>query len=244
MAQTTLISPGLIPGLLFFDIETVAEVETYEELSPRKQELWNHQTKLLIKSGQVEADSTPQSVWPMAAIIPEFAKICSASFGIYIQKADADPVFYQRNYTNADELIILHAILDLFNTLKAPFQFSGYNIDTFDIPFMIKRFMIKLGFIPEQLNFHGKKPWEIGTLDLAKVWQGLGRSMCKFDLLAEVFGIESPKDEMYGGDVYYEFYLKKDLEKIGRYCDKDVLGTLKVALKMAGMNPDVILKSI
>jgi hypothetical protein len=244
MPQISLIPPALITSLLFFDLETVAKVQNYSMLSPEEQKLWDHQTTILIKSGQVLPLTSPSDCWNMAAIIPEFSKICSASFGIYIEKPNKEPIFYQRNYTGENELDILQSISKLFETLTTPFELAGYNIDTFDIPFLIKRFIITMGSIPYQLDFFRKKPWEMGTMDLAKIWQGSGRSMVKFDIMANALGIPTPKEEMYGGDVYKTFYEEQNLPKIAKYCDKDVYASFQCARKMAGLPIEVTSKKI
>ena len=51
-------------------------------------------------------------------------------------------------------------------------------------------------------------------------------------LLAHVFGIPSPKDDIDGSQVAQVYYQEKDIERIVRYCEKDVVTVAQVLLKM------------
>ena len=51
-------------------------------------------------------------------------------------------------------------------------------------------------------------------------------------LLAHVFGIPSPKDDIDGSQVAQVYYQEKDIERIIRYCEKDVVTVAQVLLKM------------
>ena len=50
--------------------------------------------------------------------------------------------------------------------------------------------------------------------------------------LTEVFGIPTPKDAIDGSQVAGVFYKDGDVERIAVYCQKDVLATAQVFLKM------------
>ena len=51
-------------------------------------------------------------------------------------------------------------------------------------------------------------------------------------LLAHVFGIPSPKDDIDGSQVAQVYYQEKDMKRIVRYCEKDVVTVAQVLLKM------------
>ena len=51
-------------------------------------------------------------------------------------------------------------------------------------------------------------------------------------LLAHVFGIPSPKDDIDGSQVAQVYYQEKDIKRIVRYCEKDVVTVAQVLLKM------------
>ena len=55
--------------------------------------------------------------------------------------------------------------------------------------------------------------------------------------MAQFFGIPSPKDDMDGSDVARVYYEEKDLARIVRYCEKDVITLTQVYLKLTLQPP-------
>ena len=53
-------------------------------------------------------------------------------------------------------------------------------------------------------------------------------------LMAHVLGIPSPKDDIDGSQVGHVFYKEKDIDRIAIYCQKDVVTTAQIYLKLAG----------
>jgi hypothetical protein len=47
-----------------------------------------------------------------------------------------------------------------------------------------------------------------------------------------VFGLPSPKDDISGADVASVYWEDRDLDRIATYCEKDVLATAQLFLKM------------
>lgn len=232
---------SIVPTVLFFDLETVPEVESFEMLSERKKKLW------IITEGKIRAKDPSQAkgdgvLWPLAALYPEFGKIVVASFGIYNKNANT---ILTKTISSENESELLDKVANFIVEInsKIPFQTSlgGFNIENFDIPYLIKRFIMMKGSVPSEMAFYGKKPWDITIVDLAKVWMNIGfqdRYMIKLDLLAECLGVETSKDVIDGSDVYKAFYSGR-LPEIATYCEKDVIVTTKCALKLAGMSADV-----
>ncbi len=56
-------------------------------------------------------------------------------------------------------------------------------------------------------------------------------------LLAACFGIESPKDDISGKDVARVYYQEKDVERIMRYCQKDVATLAQLFRRFSGLTP-------
>ena len=79
----------------------------------------------------------------------------------------------------------------------------------------------------------GKKPWEIPHLDTMELWRfGDFKNYTSLKLLAYVLGVPSPKEDIDGSmvrDVYYE---ENDLERITRYCERDVVTVAQVFLRL------------
>jgi predicted PolB exonuclease-like 3'-5' exonuclease len=65
-----------------------------------------------------------------------------------------------------------------------------------------------------------------------KEWDLWGSSRpVKLDLLAKVFGLQTSKDEMHGGEVW-KYFKEGKIEEINKYCMKDVVLTREVYYKM------------
>ncbi|VBB48637.1 3'-5' exonuclease, PolB (fragment) [uncultured Paludibacter sp.] len=62
------------------------------------------------------------------------------------------------------------------------------------------------------------------------------KSYTSLKLLTAVFGIPTPKDDIDGSQVANVYYKEKNLERISTYCQKDVVATAQVWLKMNGLN--------
>ena len=70
-------------------------------------------------------------------------------------------------------------------------------------------------------------------LDTLELWKfGDFKHYTSLKLLAHFFDIPSPKDDMDGADVARVYYEEKDLARIVRYCEKDVITLAQVYLKL------------
>ena len=90
--------------------------------------------------------------------------------------------------------------------------------------------------LPSILNISGKKPWEINFIDTLEMWKfGDYKNYTSLKLLTAVFGIPTPKDDIDGSQVAEVYYIEKNLQRIAIYCQKDVVATAQVFLKMQAM---------
>ena len=88
----------------------------------------------------------------------------------------------------------------------------------------------------------GKKPWEISHLDTMELWKfGDWKSFISLELMAHIFGVPTPKDDIDGSMVAEIYYKEKDLQRIVEYCEKDVLTLANVFRKMR--QEDLLMKS-
>jgi predicted PolB exonuclease-like 3'-5' exonuclease len=89
--------------------------------------------------------------------------------------------------------------------------------------------------IPTILNLTGKKPWEINHIDTMELWKfGDYKAYTSLALLCHVFKIPTPKDDISGADVARVFYEENDLQRIAKYCEKDVVALIQLYLKITG----------
>ena len=103
--------------------------------------------------------------------------------------------------------------------------------------------MLVNGFQPPvPFQTFGKKPWEISHLDTMELWKfGDWKSFISLELMAHIFGVPTPKDDIDGSMVAEIYYQEKDLQRIVEYCEKDVLTLANVFRKMR--QEDLLTKS-
>jgi len=217
--------------VLFLDIETVPEVDCFYALPRRKQELWIKKVKRV--DGSVDKPMTDEDCADLfdasGGLHAEFGKIVCITIGYFVKDE-----FNLRSFYNTDEKALL---TEFVMTIKNFPWFTpcGHNAKEFDFPWLNRRLLINDVPTPSILDFTGKKPWDVKILDTKEIWKfGQYKGACSLDLLAELFGIESPKDDIAGKDVYTTYYQDKDLHRIKVYCEKDVVTLAKILCKWAG----------
>ena len=214
-----------IEKILFIDIETVPITYKYDELDESTKELWN-------KKWQYNKDISPEQQYNKAGIYAEFAKVVCIGLGYYHQNK-----FRVKTISSTNEVEILNQFAEL---LKSPFNtyshlLCAHNGKEFDFPFLCRRFLINNLPLPKILQIQGLKPWEVKHIDTMDLWKfGDVKNFSSLNLLAHVLGIPSPKDEMDGSMVGQTFYEEKDLAKIAKYCQKDVITLARVYNRFAG----------
>jgi hypothetical protein len=58
-----------------------------------------------------------------------------------------------------------------FHKANNRFQFAGHNIREFDIPYICRRLLINDMQLPNYMQLHGAKPWEIDMIDTLQWWK-------------------------------------------------------------------------
>lgn len=123
----------------------------------------------------------------------------------------------------------------------------GHNAREFDFPYIARRMLINQIPLPAVLNLAGRKPWEVSLLDTMDLWKfGDYKNYTSLNLLAAVFNIPTPKDDIEGKDVANVYWHDHDLHRIAVYCNKDVVTTARLYLKycMKGELEDENIESI
>lgn len=217
--------------VLFLDIETVPEVYNYNDLSEDAQYLWEKKNAYFLKEGK-----TPEEVYDRAGILAEFGKIVCISVGFVVQDGPFKSV-RTKSFFGDDETVLLKEFSDLLNGhYKYPDQLlCAHNGKEFDFPYICRRLLINGLKIPSILNIAGKKPWEVRHLDTMELWKfGDYKNYTSLELLTHVFKIPTPKDDIDGSMVAQIYYEAKDVERIARYCEKDVVATVQLMLRYLG----------
>jgi DNA polymerase elongation subunit (family B) len=221
--------------ILFLDIETVPMHSSYANMDVSWQKLWEKKSKSLTKD-----DITPSDLYDRAAIYAEFGKIVCIGVGI-ITGHPSQPKLRLKSFFGDDEKKILEDFAQLLNAHFGTdrHRLCAHNGKEFDFPYIARRMLVHGIKIPFLLDNAGKKPWEINNLDTMELWKfGDFKSFVSLNLLAHLFDIPTPKDDIDGSMVADVYYRDKDIERIAVYCNKDVVTLVQVLLKL--MNKEVI----
>jgi len=221
-----------VEDVLFLDIETVPGFPSYETLDPFFQTLWEKKSKQFRLPEQVAAD-----VYERAGIYSEFGKIICISVGLIKEKNPYS--FRLKSFYGDDEKMLLSEFSDMlykFCRTNKEALLCAHNGKEFDFPYIARRMVINSMIIPEILDNAGKKPWEINLLDTMDLWKfGDYKNYTSLELLTSILGIPSPKDDIDGSMVAGIYYVEKDLKRIVKYCEKDVLAIGQVLLRFVNL---------
>jgi predicted PolB exonuclease-like 3'-5' exonuclease len=114
---------------------------------------------------------------------------------------------------------------------KAKKHLCGFNIKSFDIPWIVKKMRKYDVDIPRNLNFNGLKPWEICITDLMELWKGTARNNSTLDEVVYTLGLPYVKT-INAKDIHEQFWFKKDKTTIMSKCENDVKDMINVAEKL------------
>lgn len=214
--------------LLFLDIETVPIYATYEALPGKFKKLWDKKAAFLKK----EDDDTAETLYGRAGIYAEFGKVICISFGMLM-----DGNFRIKSFYGDDEKAVLKDFADLLESRfsSKDFLLCAHNGKEFDFPYLSRRMLINGIRLPEILDLAGKKPWEVSHIDTMELWKfGDFKNYTSLELLAAVFDIPTPKDDIDGSMVGQVYWEEKNLERIVNYCQKDVLTIAQLFRRFQG----------
>lgn len=220
-------------NILFLDIETVPQHESYHSMDNRWKKLWDRKAKQIAKN-----EETPEELYPRAGIYAEFGKIICISLGFIHDENDRE--FRVKSFYGEDEYMILDQFCELLQENYNPklHFLCAHNGKEFDFPYLSRRILINGIKMPDILDLAGKKPWDVKHLDTMNLWKfGDFKNYTSLDLLAAVFDIPSPKDDIDGSKIFYVYYQDKNLERITTYCQNDVAALASIYLHMVNQPP-------
>ena len=214
--------------LVFFDIETVSIVPSYEKLSLNLQKLWDKKSEYRQQETWLSSSVLfSQKAW----IYAEFWKIVCLVAGYHTEQS----TFSLKTFYGDDEVAILQ---DFFAFLWSfsEIVLCGHNIKEFDIPYVCRRSLINDIPLPNTFYLQWAKPREIkhkDTLEMRKF--GDYKHYTSLSLLCEIFHIETPKDDIDGSLVGKMFWEEEDIDRIVNYCQKDVVTVAQIILRMKNL---------
>lgn len=222
--------------VLFLDIETVPHVATYDELDATWQSLWDSKHATFRDA----AVSTPAETFTSkAGIYAEFGKIICVSIGFFhYDKKSGTDTFRVKSFSADEEADLLAPFCTLltkyFNDVDR-WHLGGHNVREFDIPYLCRRILANGLTLPAILDLSGRKPWEINVIDTLQQWRfGDFKNYTSLKLIAATLGITSPKEDIEGKDVAAVYWQRHELDRIVRYCQRDVVTVARILMRLKG----------
>ncbi len=244
-----------LKSCLFFDIETKPQAKSLKELPEKLASVWKEkyakrsidkeleERKKHIVATQKKYESIKEQEIDFdedyifvkyAPLYAEFGKVLCISIGVLDDKLTKTVVTLANNETEESNEREALKQFRLFCDGHPELKLAGFNIKGFDIPFLIKRYLLLGEQLPKALQLRNKKPWEVFVLDIMEDWKGMGWEMTGLETIAVALGLPSPKEEFQN----YEMNILLSTGKITvddcvKYCERDVNTEIDVALKFS-----------
>jgi DNA polymerase elongation subunit (family B) len=214
-------------NLMVIDIETVPQYSSFDQVPEDFQKLWDMKTQYQRK------EATPDEFYDRAGIWAEFGKIICISAGIFTSGKNVG--LRVKSFASRDEKELLGKFAALLNSQPPGLILCAHNGKEFDFPYICRRMLIGGLKIPSQLEISGKKPWEVNHIDTMEVWKfGDYKNYTSLSLLAAIFNIPTPKDDIDGSMVGHVYWVEDQLDRISTYCQKDVVATAQLLRRYRG----------
>ena len=158
-----------LDNILIIDVETVLIEPNFDNLSDKKQKAWKFDALKYFTEAIFHA---------------EYAKIVCVSF----MTPSTGKIISFCSDDEADILMKVRGVMN--NAMQASMTLGGFAIDRFDIPFIFKRSYINNVQPSQMVMYWDKKPWDIKTYDLMKMWSnGVWDQTVSLAVLAETLGV-------------------------------------------------------
>ncbi len=219
-----------LENLLVLDIETVRSHKLYEEMPERLQTQWNRKADFLRK----EEEETDKEIYEnKGGIYAEFGKVVAISVGFFTYSSD-ELLLRVKAIFGDDEKTILNEFNDVLGKFDSKkLILCAHNGKEFDFPYLCRRMLVNNIKLPDVLDTSGKKPWEVSHLDTMEMWKfGDRKNFTSLELLATLFDIPTSKDGIDGSQVSTVYYNDNNVDRIAKYCSKDVVVTAQLLLKL------------
>ena len=156
-------------NILFLDIETVSQQDSFEALPEEWKVLWKKKAEILLRSKEEE---TIEGIYERAGIYAEFGKIICISCAV-LQGIREEKKMVLKSFYGDDEKRVLQEFADMVNkwATDSSKYLCAHNGKEFDFPYMCRRMNVQNVSIPPLLYLAGKKPWEVNHLDTMELWK-------------------------------------------------------------------------
>jgi hypothetical protein len=195
---------SIIHETLFFNIKTVLEYPTLEKLKEKNESLferWKFISKNKYNADSIESEKIYNE---NASYYPEYSRIVAITYGnVYMENGELKRTI--KRYVSENEQEIVGNFIDMLQQLSIESiqsnpQFfpilCGYNIINYDLPLLIKRFLLhKKNLTTKELpliikNILNVKPWESGIIDVINIWKFNGYDTTSLMLISDFLGLK------------------------------------------------------
>lgn len=217
--------------ILFLDIETVPQWPSYDGIPADFKILWEHKADSLKRT----PDETAETLYRKAGIYAEFSKIICIS-AAYFHAGQ----LRVKSFAGDDEKELLSRFAVMVNQFfrDSDYYLAAHNGKEFDFPVIARRMLVNGLSLPKTFSIAGRKPWEIAHIDTMELWKfGDYKSFTSLALLATLFGLPTPKDDINGSEVASVYWIEHDLPRIVKYCQKDTVTVARLFQKYRGEAP-------
>lgn len=220
-----------LENILFLDIETVPGAPDFDSVPEDFRKFWEKKAGWLKKENE-----TPAEIYDRAGIYAEFGKIIVICVG-HLTLRNGTRHIRLKSFAGDDEANLLKNFAEMINkfTSNREIDLCAHNGKEFDFPYIARRMLVNGLKLPRILDVAGKKPWEVRFLDTLELWKfGDFKNYTSLDLLAHLFSIPTPKDDIDGSMVSQVYWKEKNLNRIVEYCRKDVVTVARLLLRLKG----------
>ncbi len=222
----------LSPHILFLDIETVTAEADYDQLEERMQKAWDRKADHLRNADEKSAG---ELYFDRGSIYAEFGKVVVISVGFFHELEDSSYELRVKCISGEHEQELLQNFKDTvlkFDQKKV--RLCAHNGKEFDFPYLCRRMLVNGITLPPSLALSGKKSWEVNHIDTMNLWKfGDYKHYTSLDLLAALFHVEAGEDTgIEGGDINRVYYREEDIDRISRYCKRNITMLVQVYLSL------------
>lgn len=204
------------------DIETVRQEEHFDENSPMY-DLWAWKCRDKDTNEIPPSEEVIKRYNNQAALYPEYGKIVCISIGFV-----SDNTIVTKSLTGEEK--------DILEEFVKIIDGSGRRLIVhnapFDMTYIQKRHAInfKGRLFPSSYETYNEKPWtlENKVIDTMQIWKNIGWQNTSLAELAYCMGVPTPKDDINGSEINRVYWEEKDINRIAKYCEKDVLTVLNI----------------
>jgi 3'-5' exonuclease len=222
--------------LIFLDIETV-RIEKELTESSNYYEAWKYKQRYSSEMDKFGKVLSAEDIFDAkASLYAPFAKIICITIGKIIVGENGENRIKTHTFYDHDEkqlLIKFDKVISQSVKNYPNIKFVGFNSNFFDLPFIQKRFLVNGIKANPIFDLSGLKPWELKHIDIAELWKGTSFYQDSLVSLTACFGIESSKSDISGSETSSVYWGEEGgLERIARYCERDVIATINLFRKM------------